>query len=284
MIYLLLPVHNRHDITRQFIESLTSQQDQDYHLVLIDDGCKDGTVEMVQSKVSSLSIIHGKGDWWWGGSLHQGYLWLKRKKLAMDDILLFMNDDSVIPKDFLARGRQIIKENPNSMVLAQTYIDGSDKPYCIGAHIDWKQLHFEIAKAEKDINCFSTRGLFVRAHYFIKAGGCYPRLLPHYFSDYELTIRLNRQGVGFLSEPTLRLWADDTATGFHHIENNSNLLLFLKKFFSKKTPANPIYRSTFILLACPWAYKGQNLIRIWLIALKMVIKQLFFKGKILTPQ
>ena len=58
-IYILLPVHNRRDQTKTFIDCLTAQTYQNYHLILIDDGSTDGTAEMVQSKIPLAIIIKG---------------------------------------------------------------------------------------------------------------------------------------------------------------------------------------------------------------------------------
>jgi len=51
-IYILLPVHNRKEITEKFINCLNRQTFNNYQLVLIDDGCIDGTVDMIKSKVN----------------------------------------------------------------------------------------------------------------------------------------------------------------------------------------------------------------------------------------
>ena len=40
-LYILLPVHNRREITRDFIDYLEAQTWQNYHLVLIDDESTD---------------------------------------------------------------------------------------------------------------------------------------------------------------------------------------------------------------------------------------------------
>ncbi|WP_223209857.1 glycosyltransferase [Picosynechococcus sp. NKBG042902] len=82
-LYILLPVHNRYSITQHFIRHLQRQTFQDYHLVLLDDGSTDGTATMVEASIPNLTIIQGTGDWWWAGSLHQGYLWLKNKNLTI---------------------------------------------------------------------------------------------------------------------------------------------------------------------------------------------------------
>ena len=55
---------------------------KNYHLVLVDDGSMDETETMVRSyiNVSQMTIIKGKGDWWWAGCLQQGIDWLNKKK------------------------------------------------------------------------------------------------------------------------------------------------------------------------------------------------------------
>ena len=60
-IYILLPVHNRREITRDFIDCLVTQTCQNYHLVLIDDGSTDGTDQMVRERVENLTVIRGNG-------------------------------------------------------------------------------------------------------------------------------------------------------------------------------------------------------------------------------
>jgi glycosyltransferase involved in cell wall biosynthesis len=37
-VYILLPVHNRKEVTQSFIKCLNAQSVKDFHLVLIDDG------------------------------------------------------------------------------------------------------------------------------------------------------------------------------------------------------------------------------------------------------
>ena len=97
-IYILLPVHNRKEITRGFIECLKTQTFQDYHLVLIDDGSNDGTAVMVKEHIPSATVLRGTGDWWWAGSLQQGIEWLRQQKVHDDDAVLMINDDVSINK------------------------------------------------------------------------------------------------------------------------------------------------------------------------------------------
>jgi len=100
-IYILLPVHNRRAITEKFIDCLVAQSYSNYHLILIDDGSTDDTGGMVRAKITNLTILKGKGDWWWAGSLQQGMNWLKQNGVEDRDVVVFMNDDVIFERDFL---------------------------------------------------------------------------------------------------------------------------------------------------------------------------------------
>lgn len=65
----------------------------------------------------------------------------------------------------------------------------------MGVYADLKKLTFRQAKTKDEINCLSTRGLFLRVKDFKKIGGFYPKLLPHYLSDYEFTIRAYKKSL-----------------------------------------------------------------------------------------
>ena len=93
-IYVFLPVHNRRETTERFIQCLKMQSYQNYHLVLIDDGSTDGTEEMVRSQIEPLTVIKGRGDWWWAGALQQGYEWLRSEARKPSDVVLIINDDT----------------------------------------------------------------------------------------------------------------------------------------------------------------------------------------------
>jgi len=90
MIYIFLPVHNRIEATKKFVDCLLSQELTDYHLILIDDGSTDNTFEMVKEKINNLTVISGDGNLWWAGSLHKAYLFLKEKGITGDDYVLFL--------------------------------------------------------------------------------------------------------------------------------------------------------------------------------------------------
>lgn len=270
-IYILLPVHNRREITRRIIGCLNVQTYRNYHLVLIDDGSTDGTEEMVKEQIQSLTVIKGVGNWWWAGSLQQGYKWLKSQDLPLSDVVLIINDDTEFGGDFLERGVALLKKHEKTLLLAQSYSRQTNQLIDAGVHIDWRRLTFKQAVTPEQINCLSTRGLFLRAGDFFEIGGFFPKLLPHYASDYEFTIRAHCKGMKLTTDPTLRLWLDEKATGYHQLDKDVPLFASIKKLFSKKSQPNPISWTFFIILSCPWEWKILNLARIWLYTIYQII-------------
>ena len=261
-IYILLPVHNRCEITRRFVACIKSQTHQNFHLILLNDGSTDGTVDMVRAEIDKLTVIAGSGNWWWAGALQQGYDWLKTQNAASSDLVLIINDDTEFDADFLARGITLMSGQNRSLLLAPSFNRETGRMIGGGMRVDWRTLQFSQTVCQLEINCLSTRGLFVRIDDFLSLGGFYPRLLPHYLSDYEFTIRAHRRGMKLRVDDSLKVLVDEKMTGFHQFDGLS-FLDFCKMYFTRKSDANPFAWSMFIVLACPWPWKLSSLMRVW---------------------
>jgi len=261
-VYILLPVHNRREITRRFVKCLKAQTWQHYHLLLIDDGSTDGTAEMVRDEIADLTAITGHGKWWWAGALQQGYDWLRLRQFAADDLVLIINDDTEFAVDFLTKAVTKMTGMKRLLLLAPSYSRETGRMVSGGVRIDWRKLKFYQTVSPDEINCLSTRGLFLRLDDFLELGGFYPRCLPHYLSDYEFTIRAHRSGMKLQVDDNLKLLVDEKATGFHQFSGLS-LADFCKTYFTRKSNANPFAWSVFVAMACPWPWKLPNLLRVW---------------------
>jgi GT2 family glycosyltransferase len=258
-IHIFLPVHNRRAVTQRFLECLRRQTYSAWHLVLIDDGSTDGTGEMARALVPDLTLLRGAGDWWWAGSLQQGYQWVQRACLPADDLVLMINDDTDIPPDFLANA--VAAMRPASLLLARAHT--SDGKFCeAGVFWNWKDFRCTGVAAHEEINCFSTRGLFLYVGDLLKIGGFYPRILPHYLSDYEFTIRAHRKGYALISDPSVSLRFFEALTGIRSTEGLS-IWHTLRTNLSIKSSSNPFHWTSFVLLASPRRYLLTNVGRVW---------------------
>lgn len=259
MIYILLPVHNRKNITEKFIHSLIKQSVKDFTLILIDDGSTDGTAYMVRKYLPNTIVIQGNGNLWWAGALQKGYKWLMANS-SDTDICLIINDDTIFDEGFLKTGINILTGLKKTLLLAQCYSQQSSELVDHGVYIDFKKLSFQQAKTKQEINCLSTRGLFLTVEDFKNIGGFYPQFLPHYLSDYEFTIRAHKKGYNLITDEKLKLYVDQETTGLHKIKFRG-LLDYYSKYFSNRNPSNLFHWLVFIILAVPWKYKTYHILR-----------------------
>jgi len=246
MLHIILPVHNRKETTALFIGCLKTQTFKDYHLLLIDDGSTDGTSELVQKEIEQCTVINGKGDWWWAGSLQQGLDWIKQKKYLHDDIL-FINDDVVFESDFLENGVRLLSKTKRSIFLAKSFSQQTKQLVDHGVKITWNPLKFQQANSIEEINCFTTRGLFAHVDDVLEIGNFHPFVLPHYMADYEFTYRAYKKGFQLITDDTLWLFKNEETTGYAGVKYTS-LIDIWEKYFSKKNPINIIYYTSFIVL------------------------------------
>ena len=152
-VYIIMPVHNRKEVTRTFILCLLEQTYKNYHLVLVDDGSTDGTADMVKSYLPESTILTGKGDWWWGGSLEQGYQWVKAHVVTRGDVVLIANDDVEFGPDYLQNGINFLKNAPGTLLLSPAYSRQSGKLIDAGVIADWRYMTFDQAPTKEEINC-----------------------------------------------------------------------------------------------------------------------------------
>lgn len=264
--FVILPVHNRIDITRNFIHLLLKQTYSHYHLILVDDGSTDGTAEMVSQTLPAekLTIIRGEGNWYWGGSLHHAYKYLNREfkkgDMSGENVIVIMNDDTEFAQDFLERGISLLSKSEKHLLLAQSFsLQEKEKKYRqAAAHMDWKKFIFtDPVVTGEEIQFLTTRGLFLRLKDFITIGGFHPQWIPHYLSDYEFTYRAYRKGYKLSVINELEIYENLKTT-----RNNESVkkLGFLNKYFNKRSPLYFPAFFYFTLRWCPIKYIFQKII------------------------
>lgn len=264
MIHIVLPVHNRAAVTAEFATALARQDISDYRLLLIDDGCRDDTVERVRSLIAPerLQVLRGDGDLWWAGALQLGYEYLLTSAMSDEDAVLIVNDDVGLAPDFLRQGLQVLSEHPDAAIQAVGH-DRLTGTIDRGARVDLVALRFSAATPAEPANCLSTRGLLMRAAAFKASGGFRPQRLPHYLSDYEFTLRLRRQGVRLLSDDRFRATVRLEMTG-HTGYRRDGLGAFWSEAFSNRAKYNPQQMTQFILMTCPPWVMPLHLARVWM--------------------
>ena len=264
MLYVVVPVHNRVAITTRFLDSLGQQNLQDYLLVLVDDGCTDGTVETVAARVGPerLMVLRGDGNLWWAGALQLAYDALKERPFAVEDAVLIVNDDVRFDNDFLRAGLGVLQRHPEACIQA-IGIDRASGDVDRGAIADLHRLRFRGAGKGELPDCLSTRGLMMRASTFVQSGGFRPQRLPHYLSDYEFTLRLHRRGTPLLVDDSFCAEVDLSLTGLSEARPGG-LRQVWRDSLSNRAKFNPKHWSAFALMVCPPWIGPVHAARIWI--------------------
>lgn len=271
-VHVLLPVHNRRALTQRFLNCLREQSYPHIRLLVVDDGSSDGTAEMIRAEYSGAVVLRESGDLWWAGSLQRGIDHLAEDGIADNDIVLMANDDTTFDREFVARAARLLGDHPRSLLCARMLDPQSEHAQESGVHANLWRFTFRIAKAPHEINCLPTRGLFLRWVDVRSIGGFHPRLLPHYWSDYEYTLRAHRLGFRCMTDASVVLRANLQSTGYRDLDRLVGWD-FLRQLFSVKTPLNPLYRSVFVCLAAPGLLKFLGLLNVWARALPRIVWQ-----------
>ncbi len=141
-IYILIPVHNRKSITLRCLEHLQQQGTLDqYHIVVIDDGSTDGTLEAIVRQYPDVTILSGDGNLWWTGAIVMGM------KFAMQqgaEYLIWLNDDTLPEMHTIEKLITACINNPKTIASAQCYEDETYKKASFGGHrIHQRKLYTE---------------------------------------------------------------------------------------------------------------------------------------------
>lgn len=262
-LWIVLPVHNRIATTQRFVRCLKEQDFGGYTLLLVDDGCTDGTRQWVEGELDRLVVLQGDGNLWWAGALQRGFRHLKTHA-GKDDVALLINDDVTFDRDFLGTGLRVLERHPRSLVLAECYSRQDGSFLDRGRLVDWRSglregRMFPPVPEGRQAEVFSTRGLFLRVADWRRVGGFHPWLLPHYFSDYEFTIRARRRGFALVTDPSLRLSLDQTTSGLRGPVHGFWNFVY-NNLFNKRYVTSARYLMVFLLLSCERRYLPKNLI------------------------
>lgn len=101
IVSFVIPTFNRNDLLETLLEQIRKQFVEpgiSIQTIVIDDGSKDGTRELINSRLSDIKLINGDGNWWFTKCLNEG------GALALEngaDYIITMNDDTEIQSDFV---------------------------------------------------------------------------------------------------------------------------------------------------------------------------------------
>ncbi len=220
VVYVVIPVFNRLEFTRACLSCLLRQTYRSQILIVVDGGSTDGTPDAIRREFPGVIVLQGEKELWWAGAMHAGITYALEKSQNQSDMVLMMNDDTVIQPGYV---ETLVRVSLAQRAAVGGLIVDMDDPARIvdgGEFIDWRTYSFPV-KTHLDpgetffdrVDILPGRGTVVPLRMIRIAGNVDDHLFPHYIADYEFFLRLRRHGFRLGVSREARILAHLKETG-----------------------------------------------------------------------
>ena len=257
MIFIIIPVLNRRELTRSCLISLSEQSYQDYKIIVVNHGSTDGTDTMIEEEFKTVILITIDNSKWWTGAINTGIKKAMELSVDAEDFILTLNDDLEVEKNYLEAlvGIYDIKKpaivgsicvnisNTNQVISSGTKWDPVFAKYTnVGFNSNYNTFSYETDYVDSDL--LSGRGTLYPIKSFTNYGLFDEIKFPHYAADEDYSRFLFIKGYKLIVSTKAVVKSHFMESGLK--ENKTNLIKF---FSSLKSPAN-------IKIRWNWAFKN----------------------------
>lgn len=267
MIYVLIPVHNRLELTKSCVKSIMKQKNcAKLKIIIVDDGSTDGTNNYFKKNFPKIDILQGSGNLYWGGAIKFGVDYIK-KKSKIHDWLLIVNNDSVLSSNTVSNLIKSSTRNKKKALVGALSVNIKDKKTIIKSGSLVKSWFFNKTEHVYDglnINNLKSKKKLIKVDYltgrcllhplsvFKHLGNYDSKNFPHYGSDDEFTYRAKKFGY--------KCFICTSSIVYLDVEDNKKfpknfLERFKFVFFNTKSSANIINKLSFTYVIVPFYAK-----------------------------
>lgn len=223
-VHVIIPVHNRCDMTRQCLESLKQQTLIDrMTITVVDDGSTDSTAAMLQAEFPDVAIVSGDGGLWWTGAVAKA---LEQLRATFDptDFFLLVNNDALLNFDTVETLVRESEDRKRACMSSIALLDDQAVSTGWGPGTAYILNNFErqfAALKGADTTC-EVDILFGRCSLFpveiLERNGNYDATaFPHYYGDSDFCLRAGKLGFRFFvtAATSIRVIENKETTGAH---------------------------------------------------------------------
>tara|TARA_B100000212_G_scaffold336060_1_gene308876 strand:+ start:400 stop:1245 length:846 start_codon:yes stop_codon:yes gene_type:complete len=248
-IYTIIPVFNRIEYTKKIINCLRKQTIKNkLKIIVVDDGSTDGTDDWLKEQ-NDIKTLKGNGRLLWAGAINLAIKYLS-KKSKQNDWLLLINNDVEIKNDYVEILYEIAQKNYPAAV-GSVIKNKNEELISIGAKIFPKtfqvkdiynnKFNFQKLFFLKDVDVLSGRGVLYPLKSIFEVKGLRPKIIPHYFADYDLSIRVSKKGYSLIISMKAAVYTNEDFNIIKEKRRKENKIF---KLFAEKSTS--LWHSKFI--------------------------------------
>lgn len=207
---VVIPTHNRWEQARAALSALARSEYKNFELVLIEDGCTDGTADHCRREFPDVQLLHGDGNLWWSGAINLG---IEHALVQGADAVVWLNDDNRVEPQTLTRMVESFERmGEHTVICARTKSTDTGLDEWVGGPPRW---HAEFTKwtppslSARDVPVNHPpggRGVLIPAQCFREIGLADGRAFPHYWADHDFHYRAMRAGYKYFIATEATVW------------------------------------------------------------------------------
>ena len=221
-VTVVIPTHNRRNLTLQFLTALCQQSHSSLQAVVVDAASSDGTLEAVRARFPQVQVLAVSDRNYWAGATNYG---VRRALAQKTDYIFTINDDAVIAASHIARLVALAERHQLDILGNRIdYLSEPGRIWSLGTQINWNRprmitlryqdqlaqnLPADLLRAEiLPVDTLPGNGVLIHRRVFESVGLYNACLLPHYHADSELILRARQAGFSAYIAPNIVLLND----------------------------------------------------------------------------
>ena len=211
-VFILLLNWNGKNDTIECVESLKKVTYDNFEIVLVDNGSKDGSQKYLKKHYPNIKLIETYKNIWFAGGNNVGINYILKHN---PDYILLLNNDTIVRPNFLENLLTVAESDKNTGIVGPKifYNDSPNKIWFAGGKINWKKNNVPSVKHigqdeidtdqynnARSVDFVSGCALLIKNDVIKKIG----LLDPDYFLYYEDTdwcVRAKNAGFNILYVP-----------------------------------------------------------------------------------
>ncbi len=265
MIYIVTPVFNRKAFTENYLKALSQQTNNNFKVIIVDDGSTDGTADMIAEKFPNVIVLREKGDLWWAESTNIGVKYAIAQGATH---IMTLNDDTVPYEDYIEKMYYWMKKEPSALLGALPIDNFTSKIEYGGEILHWNNgistylintLSEEKQIGLHEVNVYPGRGLVIPVKVFEKIGLYDSKNFPQTVADNDFAFRAVNNGFKIYINYDAKIKTFPNESAVERLWKNRSFKNYYNHLFSLRGGGNLIFFTKVTIKNCPKRYLPQYL-------------------------